>query len=177
MRKRVLGLLLISCLLLTAGCGEKDTEKGSSKDDKNETSSIKTISCTSESEKTEIDTDEDGKSIMGIQGETAEYKYDTEKNELIGMTASVYVKFENASKDYISNQADEAKATCDLFDDETIKNCEIKKADDKIEVYMEANIDKALENDEDISKNASFEEIENYVKKDAEDKGLTCTVK
>lgn len=174
MRKRVLSLLLVSCLLLTAGCGEKEN-KESKKEEKQE-STIKTLSCTSESEKTEVDKDDEGNAIMGIQGQTAEYKYDTKKNELTEMTASVYIKFENASSDYISKQADEAKATCDLFkDDETIKKCEIKKESDKLEIYMEADIDKAF-NDEEISKTSTFEEIERYAKKDAEDEGLTCKV-
>lgn len=176
MRKRVLGLLLVSCLLLTAGCGEKEN-KESEKEEKQE-STIKTLSCTSESEKTEVDKDAEGNAIMGIQGEIAEYKYDTKKNELIEMTATAYIKYEGASKDYISKQADEANASCDFFkDDETIKNCEIKKDDDKIEIYMEANIDKVFDSTDEISKTSSFEEIEKYAKKDAEDEGLTCTVK
>lgn len=176
MKKRVLGLLLVSCLLLIAGCGEKEN-KESKKEDKKE-NTIKVLSCSSEADKVEIDKDDDGNSIMGIQGQIAEYKYDTKKNELTEMTASMYVKFENASEDYISKQADEAKATCDLFkDDDTIKNCEIKKDNTKVEIYMEANIDKVFEENEEITKSSSFEEIEKYAKKDAEDEGLTCTVK
>lgn len=176
MRKRVLGLLLISCLLLTAGCGEKESEKRSSKDDKKETSTIKTLSCTSESEKTEIDTDEDGNSIMGIQGQKTEYKYDTEKNELVEMTATAYIEFENAKEDYISKLAEETKSTCSSFEeDETVKSCEIKKGSQKLELYMVADIDKALEDNEDINKNSTFEEIEKYAKENDED--LVCTVK
>lgn len=176
MRKRVLGLVLISCLLLIAGCGDKEN-KESKKDEKQE-NTIKVLSCSSEADKVEIDKNDDGNSIMGIQGQIAEYKYDTKKNELTEMTASMYVKFENASEDYISKQADEAKATCDLFkDDDAIKNCEIKKDNTKVEIYMEANIDKVFEETEEITKSSTFEEIEKYAKKDAEEKGLTCIVK
>lgn len=174
MKKRVLGLLLVSCLLLTAGCGDKEN-KESKKDDKQE-NTIKTISCVNELEKSEIEKDENGNSIMGIQGQKAEYKYDTKKNELTEMIASVYVKFENATDDYISKKADEAKSTCDLFkDSDDIKNCKIKTDGSKVEVYMEADIEKALDG-EDISKTSSFEEIEKYVKEDAKDEDLTCTV-
>ena len=42
---------------------------------------------------------------------------------------------------------------------------------------MEANIDEVFEENEEITKSSSFEEIEKYAKKDAEDEGLTCTVK
>ncbi len=174
MRKRVLGLLLVSCLLLTAGCGDKEN-KETKKDEKQE-NIIKTISCVNESEKSEIDKDDEGNTIMGIQGQKTEYKYDTKKNELTEVTASVYVKFENASEDYISKQAEEAKSTCDLFkDDDTMKNCEIKKDGDKVEVYMVADIDNILDG-EDISKTASFEDIEKYVKEEAKEDDLTCTI-
>ena len=67
MRKRVLGLLLVSCLLLTTGCGDKEN-KETKKDEKQE-NTIKTISCVNELEKSEIEKDENGNSIMGIQGQ------------------------------------------------------------------------------------------------------------
>ncbi len=174
MRKRVLGLLLVSCLLLTTGCGDKEN-KETKKDEKQE-NTIKTISCVNELEKSEIEKDENGNSIMGIQGQKTEYKYDTKKNELTEVTASIYVKFENASEDYISKQAEESKVACDAFkDDDTVKNCEIKKDGDKVEVYMVADIDNILDG-EDISKTATFEDIEKYVKEESKEDGLTCTV-
>lgn len=174
MKKRVLSLLLISCLLLTAGCGEKS----SSKEDKKEDSNIKTLSCTVESEKTEIDEDEDGNSIMGIQGQTTEYKYDTKKNELVEMTSTAYIKFENASSDYISKQTESAESSCDMFKDEdSVKSCKVKKDGQKIELQMVADVEKALEDNEDINKNSSFEEIEKYAKEFYDDDKVVCTVK
>lgn len=174
MKKRILSLMLVSCLLLTAGCGEDDSEKESSKKDSN----IKVISCTSETENEEIDQDEDGNSIMGVQGQTTEYKYDTEKNELVEMSATAFIKFENASEDYIKEQEESAKSTCDYVkDDESINKCEVKTSDNKIELYMVADVDKALEENESINKNSTFEEIEKFAKEDAEDEGAVCTIK
>lgn len=176
MKKRVLGLLLIGCLLLTASCG-KNENKELKNEEKQETK-IKTISCATNDEKTELEIDDDGKSIMGTQGQAVEYKYDTEKNELTEVIASIYVEFDDVSSDYISKQVDEAKKTCEYFkEDEAVKNCDTKNDGNKVEIYMEADVDKFLDSNEDISKTSSFEEIEEYAKKVAEDKAQSCTVK
>lgn len=176
MKKRVLGLLLVSCLLLTAGCGEKESKESKKEEEKQE-NTIKTISCINELEKTEIDKDDEGNAVMGIQGQKAEYKYDTKKNELIEVTASAYVKFDNVSSDYITKQAEEAKSTCDIFkDSDEMKNCEIKKDNNKIEIFMEADVDKLFDDDDKVYKTSSFEDIEKYAKEQAENDDMTCTV-
>lgn len=176
MKKKVLSLLLVGCLLLTAGCGEKESKEKAAKEE--EKNNIKTISCVAETEKEEMDEDENGDPIMGIQGEITEYKYDTEKNELVEATSTMYYEFENASKDYIEEQAEDAESSCEFLEDEdSVKKCEVKTHGQKIELNLTADVDYIFDEEDDISKNSSFEDIEKFIKENSEDKDTVCTVK